>query len=91
MLGLQAKLLYGVLPELDVITRSVKLFNGGGGRLYIEKASSAVLDFIYGDYDLMTFYGRHALERNVQKPRWIMDGSVWEAKEEPQAISIIRQ
>ena len=67
VLGLQAKLLYGVLPELDVITRSVKLFNGGGGRLYIEKASSAVLDFIYGDYDLMTFYGRHAMERNVAK------------------------
>lgn len=65
--GLQAKLLYGVLPELDVITRSVKLFNGGGVRLYIEKASSAVLDFLYGDYDLMTFYGRHAMERNVAK------------------------
>ena len=67
VLGLKVKLLYGVLPEYDVITRSVRLYNGGGQRFYIEKASSAVLDFLYGDYDLITFYGRHAMERNVSK------------------------
>ena len=28
---------------------------------------SAELDFLYGDYDLLTFYGRHAMERNLQR------------------------
>lgn len=63
----QAVLLYGVLPKQDIITRSVQIINGGQEKLYIEKAASAVLDFLYGKYDLITFYGRHAMERNFQR------------------------
>ena len=63
----QAVLLYGVLPKLDIITRSVKLMNSGGERVFVEKAASAAMDFIYGDYELMTFYGRHNMERNVSR------------------------
>lgn len=65
--GLKVTLLYGVLPEHDIITRSVKIINGGSSRIFIEKAASAVLDFLWGDYDLITFYGRHAMERNVSR------------------------
>ena len=65
--GLKAVLLYGVLPELDIITRSVRVKNEGSEEICIEKISSACLDFLSGDYDLITFYGRHAMERNMQR------------------------
>lgn len=66
-LGVEVSLLYGVLEECDVITRSVEVRNAGAGRLYLEKAASACLDFLFGRYDVITFYGRHAMERNVQR------------------------
>lgn len=65
--GVQAILYYGLLPHYDIITRSVKLINRGEGKVYIRKAASASLDFLSGDYDVITFYGRHAMERNVQR------------------------
>lgn len=65
--GIQAVLFYGVLPELDIITRSVKIINNSCGKMYLEKVSTACLDFLYGNYDLITFYGRHAMERNLQR------------------------
>lgn len=64
---LQVCLLYGVLPEFDIITRSVKIVNAGAGRIHLEKVQSACLDFVSGEYDLITFYGRHAMERNFQR------------------------
>ena len=60
----RARLLYGVLPEYDIITRALILENRGEGRIYVEKAQSAVLDFVSGDYDFITFNGRHTMERN---------------------------
>lgn len=65
--GIQAELLYGVLPELDVITRSVHILNGGEQKVYIEKAASACLDFLHSNFDIISFYGRHAMERNYQR------------------------
>lgn len=65
--GVKAVLLYGVLPEYDVITRSVKIVNGGEGQIYVEKIASACLDMVGGEYDLLTFFGRHAMERNLQR------------------------
>ena len=60
-------LLYGVLPAQDIITRSVCVKNESSGKIYLNKIESASLDFLYGDYELLTFYGRHAMERNVQR------------------------
>ena len=65
--GVEAMLLYGVLPELDIITRSVYIRNQSSEKFYVNKVMSAELDFLYGDYDLLTFYGRHAMERNLQR------------------------
>ena len=65
-MGLQVTLLYGVLPEIDVITRSAAVKNNGE-KIYLEKVQSACLDFVSGDYDLISFYGRHAMERNYQR------------------------
>lgn len=65
--GLLVTLLYGVFPKKDVITRAVRLKNEGGELLTLESVQSASLDLIYGDYDWIQFYGRHAMERNVQR------------------------
>lgn len=65
--GLSVTLLYGVLPGKDIITRTLKVTNGEDGRIYIGKIQSAVLDFLYGRYDLISFNGRHAMERNAQR------------------------
>ena len=64
---LQVVLMYGVLPQYDVITRSARIINNGKGTLYLEKIQSACLDFVTGTFDLISFYGRHAMERNFQR------------------------
>lgn len=63
----EVHLLYGVLEEADVITQSVVIKNVGTGSVTIEKASAACLDFVSGDYDVLRFYGRHAMERNLER------------------------
>lgn len=65
----QVRLLYGVLEEADIITRSAEIKNLGLDRIDVEKAASACLDFINGDYDFVSFCGRHAMERNFQRTR----------------------
>ena len=65
--GVKVVLLYGVLPAQDIITRSVCVKNESSGKIFLNKIESASLDFLYGDYELLTFYGRHAMERNVQR------------------------
>lgn len=66
-LQLEVCLFYGVLPALDIITRSVRIRNNGAKTIFLEKVQSACLDFVGGNFDLLTFYGRHAMERNVQR------------------------
>lgn len=65
--GVKAVLLYGVLPEYDIITRSVKIMNESDGRITVKKLAPACLDMVGGEYDFITFYGRHAMERNYQR------------------------
>lgn len=62
-LGLVVELLYGVMPELDVITRAAVIKNEGEGRITVDRAQSACLDFVHGEFDVISFYGRHAMER----------------------------
>ncbi len=65
--GVWVTLLYGVLPGLNIITRSARIQNKGKGKIYLEKAQAACLDFVGGAYDLICFYGRHTSERNVHR------------------------
>lgn len=65
--GVRVRLLYGVLEEDDIITRSAQIINQGTGSVVVEKAASVCLDFVTGDYDLVSLYGRHAMERNMQR------------------------
>ena len=63
--GIEAVLQYGVLPELDVITRSARITNRGTEPLVLQAAASGALDLVSGDWELLHFYGRHAGERAV--------------------------
>ena len=65
--GLQVELLYGVLPEYDVITRSAKVINTEEDKIRLIKAQAACIDFLHGEFDVISFYGRHAMERNMQR------------------------
>ena len=67
--GVEVTLLYGVLPHLDVITRSVIVTNRGNDKVFVEKLGTACLDFLYGDFDLITFYGRHTMERHPERTK----------------------
>ena len=74
-LGLEVELLYGVLPHLDVITRAAVIRNGGEARVTVEKAQTACLDFVTGDFDVITFDGRHAMERRPTR-RQLKNGAL---------------
>ena len=41
--------------------------NAGKAPVTVKKAQSACLDFLHGDYDLIKFHGRHAMERNMER------------------------
>lgn len=64
---LQVRLLYGVLEKEDIITRSAIITNGGREQIVVEKAASANLDFLTGDYDLISFWGRATMERQFER------------------------
>ncbi|NBJ92011.1 alpha-galactosidase [Parablautia muri] len=65
--GINVLLYYGVFEELDVITRAVEIVNGSISPVILMKAASISLDWQMGEYDWLTFYGRHAMERNLQR------------------------
>lgn len=66
-LGMEVTLLYGVLPGSDVITRSAVVRNKGEKTIYLNKVYSACIDFLSGNYELLHFYGRHTMERNLER------------------------
>lgn len=61
--GLKAELYYGVLEELDVITRAVRIINNSDQNISLQKAASMNLDWSHGDYEWITLCGRYAMER----------------------------
>ena len=60
-------LFYAVFPELDIITRAAKIKNTGLEEFYLTKALSVCLDLPNQNMDLLTLYGRHAMERLVNR------------------------
>lgn len=60
-------LYYGVMEDLDIITRSVRIENHSDAPIYLENVQSTCVDYLHGEFDLHTFYGRHVKERNYQR------------------------
>lgn len=67
--GLKVCLYFGVFEESDVITRAAQIINEGEGAIMLQKVASLCLDWQTGEYDWLTFYGRHAMERNLERSR----------------------
>ncbi len=58
---------YGVYESCDTITRSAKIVNTGSSPVVLEKAATLSLDWQRSDFDLITFHGRHGMERIPQR------------------------
>lgn len=67
--GLKVTLYYTVFTKLGVMTRRVRAENGGAQQLELERIFSMCLNLPSMDYDLLTLYGRHMKERNVERRR----------------------
>lgn len=65
--NLYIHLYYGVLEDLDMITRAVRIENRGEETVDLEQAMSVCLDFQFGEFDYLTFHGRHAMERMLSR------------------------
>ena len=57
------ELYYGVFAQYDLITRAVRIVNRGKNPVRLRRAASLCLDFQRADLDLITFDGRHVMER----------------------------
>lgn len=65
--GLKITLIYTVFSDQGVMTRRVRAENGSDALLKLERIFSMCLPLPSMDYDLITLYGRHAMERNIER------------------------
>lgn len=65
--GCTVRLFYTVFPEHDVISRSVTVQNGAETDVSVEKIMSLTLDLPDHDYEMISFHGRHSMERQQQR------------------------
>lgn len=65
--GVEVSLLYGVLSQADVITRSVIVRNRGNEKIVLNRVHSLCLDIPYGDWEWVHFHGRHTMERQTER------------------------
>ncbi len=67
--GLHIKLLYTVFEDVDIITRSVQVINGGKETVYLTKVFSACLDMNNKEFESKTLHGSWARERHIDTVR----------------------
>ena len=65
--AVEVTLKYGVLPELDVVTRCAEIRNLGEAPVTLTKAASLCLDMGQGSWEWIHFYGRHAMDRQAER------------------------
>jgi alpha-galactosidase len=65
--NLHVFLYYTVFRDFAAITRRVHIENRGNSKLKILRAMSANVDFRDDEFDMLTFYGSHANERNLAR------------------------
>ena len=67
--GVEVTLIYTVFNNIDAVTKSVRVTNGGKAPVDIERIFSTCLDLPTMDFDLITLYGRHMKERCREQRR----------------------
>lgn len=65
--NLEVILYYGVFEDLDIITRACRIVNHGKDPVHLLRVYSMCLDFYGKDMDFIHFYGRHAMERVMER------------------------
>ena len=65
--AIEVTLKYGILPALDLVTRCAEIRNLGESAVVLTKAASLCLDIPYGSWEWGHFYGRHAMERQMER------------------------
>lgn len=64
-IGVILSLYYCVYEKTDIIVRYMEVENTNDERIFLEKAASALLDFEYGDFEMLTLQGVVANERHA--------------------------
>lgn len=65
--GVEVDLYYGVIYDKNVITRATVVRNCGQEEVYLSKCNSTSVDYLNGEFDIMHFYGRYGMERNLER------------------------
>ena len=65
----EVTLRYGVLPQLDIITRCVSVKNNGKTSVILTNAASLCLDIPHGEWEWVHFHGRHTMERVAERSK----------------------
>ena len=73
--GLKVCLLYSVFKDQSIITRSVNFINQSDKVIYLTKMLSMSMDIREDEFDVLTLYGAHNNERNMDR-RPLTSGTV---------------
>ncbi len=65
--GMEVILSYSVFVDLDVITRSARVINGGADKIRLQRLLSASVDFRRKDFDFIHLPGAWTRERHPQR------------------------
>ena len=65
--GALVTLVYTVFEKESVMTKSVRVKNTSDKTVYLERVMSCCNDFPTMDYDMITLWGRHVKERNIER------------------------
>ena len=96
-IGLKVNLIYTIFEDLDVITRRVSFKNEGKENIRLLRALSMSVDFRESDFEMITLYGAHNNEKNIERRKIVsgiqMVDSVRGASSPHQApfIALVRQ
>lgn len=65
--GVETELYYCVLEDYDVLTRYASIRNGGNAPVQLLRAMSASVDFDHTRYEIISNYGTHCRERQIER------------------------
>lgn len=77
--GVKASLFYAVFYDLDIITRFVKITNGGENKITLLRALSGNIAFDNQNFDVISNFGTWARERQIERAPLLHTGAVVES------------
>jgi len=65
--NVSVKLFYTLFEELDILTRHAVIKNNSKESVFINRAMSASIDFDHKNFDIISNFGTHCRERNIER------------------------